>query len=106
MARKEIPGINVPCDQDSYSNRGRENRRGKKIWDIEGVVAHYKQNIILYLKKDTALYNTLQADSDFIYDVVHPETYLMHAMDAEHHKSKRLNIILQRFFRRLFAFLY
>ena len=78
----------------------------KKIWDIEGVVAHYKQNIILYLKKDTALYNTLQADSDFIYDVVHPETYLMHAMDAEHHKSKRLNIILQRFFRRLFAFLY
>lgn len=37
MARKEIPGINVPCDQDSYNNRGRENRRGKKIWDIEGV---------------------------------------------------------------------
>lgn len=39
MARKEIPGIHVPCDQGAYNNRGRENRRGKRIWDIEGVGA-------------------------------------------------------------------
>lgn len=37
MARKEILGINVPCDQDAYSNKSRENRLGNKIWDIEGI---------------------------------------------------------------------
>lgn len=100
----------VNCQWQSYWQKKFErngfagvNTLRKKIWNLEDVVAHYRQNTILYLKKDTGLYAALQADSDFIYDVVHPETYLLYAMDAEHHKSKRLNIMLQRFFKRLFS---
>ncbi len=64
----------------------------KRIWFLDGIKHHYKQNMLLYVKEGTELHLKLRNDTDFIPDVVHPYAYLGSKRDAAYHKGKRLKI--------------
>ena len=68
----------------------------KRIWFLDGVKHHYKQNMILYVKEGTELYLKLYKDAEFIPDVVHPYVYLRSQEDAEYNKSKRFHVRLKK----------
>lgn len=53
----------------------------EKIWDNKNVVVHYKQNIVVYVKKASPIYTStnlqyINTESIKTLDVVHPERYL------------------------------
>ncbi len=73
----------------------------KRIWFLDGITHHYKQNMILYVKEGTELYLKLYKDADFIPDVVHPDVYLRSQEDAAYNKGKRLHVRLKKVFRTL-----
>ena len=59
----------------------------KQIWYLDDIAPHYKQNLILYIRKETPLHQQLKKDADFILDVVHPSVYL--------HKQEKLSKTLR-----------
>lgn len=71
----------------------------KRVWYLSGIKHHYKQNMILYVRRNTPLHERLHQDADFIPDVVHPSVYLRSQEDCEYNKSKRVHVRLKKLLR-------
>ena len=62
-----------------FEKRGYEFRDliRPEIWNDEAVLPHYKQNIGIFVKRDSDSYNKLDTVSDSVLvDVIHPQLYL------------------------------